>query len=45
LAAIRYFHRAAGLEAPTSDEKVKAVLSGNPAHDWRCGSPQESRDE
>jgi hypothetical protein len=28
LAAIRYFHRAAGLEAPTSDEKVKAVLSG-----------------
>jgi site-specific recombinase XerD len=28
LAAIRYFHRAAGLEAPTGDEKVKAVLSG-----------------
>jgi site-specific recombinase XerD len=28
LAAIRYFHRAAGLEAPTSDKKVKAVLSG-----------------
>jgi site-specific recombinase XerD len=28
LAAIRYFHRAAGYEAPTSDEKVKAVLSG-----------------
>jgi hypothetical protein len=25
---IRYFHRAAGLEAPTDDEKVKAVLSG-----------------
>src|SRR3954454_10839089 len=28
LAAIRYFHRAAGLEAPTGDEKVKAALSG-----------------
>jgi hypothetical protein len=28
LAAIRYFDRAAGLEAPTGDEKVKAVLSG-----------------
>ena len=28
LAAIRYFHRAAGLEAPTADEKVKAVLAG-----------------
>jgi site-specific recombinase XerD len=28
LAAIRYFHRAAGYDAPTSDEKVKAVLSG-----------------
>jgi site-specific recombinase XerD len=28
LAAIRYFHRAAGLETPTADEKVKAVLSG-----------------
>lgn len=28
LAAIRYFHRAAGLEPPTSDEKVKAVLAG-----------------
>jgi site-specific recombinase XerD len=28
LAAIRYFHRAAGFETPTSDEKVKAVLSG-----------------
>src|SRR5262249_2591915 len=28
LAAIRYFHRAAGYEAPTGDEKVKAVLSG-----------------
>jgi site-specific recombinase XerD len=28
LAAIRYFHRAAGLETPTGDEKVKAVLSG-----------------
>ena len=28
LAAIRYFHRAAGYETPTSDEKVKAVLSG-----------------
>ena len=27
-AAIRYFHRAAGLEIPTADEKVKAVLSG-----------------
>jgi Phage integrase, N-terminal SAM-like domain len=28
LAAIRYFHRAAGYETPTTDEKVKAVLSG-----------------
>src|SRR5262249_34380935 len=28
LAAVRYFHRAAGHETPTSDEKVKAVLSG-----------------
>jgi site-specific recombinase XerD len=28
LAAIRYFHRAAGHDTPTSDEKVKAVLSG-----------------
>jgi site-specific recombinase XerD len=28
LAAIRYFHRAAGYETPTADEKVKAVLSG-----------------
>jgi site-specific recombinase XerD len=28
LAAVRYFHRAAGLETPTTDEKVKAVLSG-----------------
>jgi site-specific recombinase XerD len=28
LAAVRYFHRAAGYETPTSDEKVKAVLSG-----------------
>jgi hypothetical protein len=28
LAAIRYFHRAAGCDTPTSDEKVKAVLSG-----------------
>jgi site-specific recombinase XerD len=28
LAAIRYFHRASGYETPTSDEKVKAVLSG-----------------
>src|SRR4051812_6295038 len=28
LAAIRYFHRAAGFETPTGDEKVKAVLSG-----------------
>jgi site-specific recombinase XerD len=28
LAAIRYFHRAAGLETPTGDEKVKAVLAG-----------------
>jgi site-specific recombinase XerD len=28
LAAIRYFHRAVGLETPTGDEKVKAVLSG-----------------
>jgi hypothetical protein len=45
LAAIRCFHRAAGLEAPTGDEKVKAVLSGIAAHDWRCGGPQESRDE
>src|SRR5215471_5449524 len=28
LAAIRYFHRAAGFDTPTGDEKVKAVLSG-----------------
>jgi site-specific recombinase XerD len=28
LAAIRYFHRAAGHETPTGDEKIKAVLSG-----------------
>jgi site-specific recombinase XerD len=28
LAAVRYFHRAAGYETPTSDEKVKTVLSG-----------------
>src|SRR5262249_50957772 len=28
LAAIGYFHRAAGHETPTGDEKVKAVLSG-----------------
>jgi site-specific recombinase XerD len=28
LAAVRYFHRAAGHETPTGDEKVKAVLSG-----------------
>jgi site-specific recombinase XerD len=28
LAAVRYFHRAAGYETPTGDEKVKAVLSG-----------------
>jgi site-specific recombinase XerD len=28
LAAIRYFHRAAGHDTPTGDEKVKAVLSG-----------------
>ena len=28
LAAIRYFHRAAGYDTPTDDEKVKAVLSG-----------------
>jgi site-specific recombinase XerD len=28
LAAIRYFHRAAGHETPTGDEKVKATLSG-----------------
>jgi site-specific recombinase XerC len=28
LAAIRYFHRAAGYDTPTGDEKVKAVLSG-----------------
>jgi hypothetical protein len=28
LAAIRYFHRAAGFESPSGDEKVKAVLSG-----------------
>src|SRR5262245_33564015 len=28
LAAIRYFHRAAGYDSPTGDEKVKAVLSG-----------------
>jgi integrase len=25
---VRYFHRAAGYETPTSDEKVKTVLSG-----------------
>jgi site-specific recombinase XerD len=28
LAAIRHFHRTAGYDTPTSDEKVKAVLSG-----------------
>jgi hypothetical protein len=28
LAAVRYFHRAAGYETPTSNEKVKAVFSG-----------------
>ena len=28
LGAVRYFHRADGHETPTSDEKVKAVLSG-----------------
>jgi site-specific recombinase XerD len=28
LAAVRYFHRAAGYDSPTGDEKVKAVLSG-----------------
>jgi hypothetical protein len=28
LAAIRYFYRAAGLETPTGDEQVKAVLFG-----------------
>jgi len=28
LAAVRYFHRAAGYETPTADEKVKQVLSG-----------------
>src|SRR5215831_18669833 len=28
LAAVRYSHRAAGYETPTSDEKVKTVLSG-----------------
>jgi site-specific recombinase XerD len=28
LAAIRYFHRAAGHDTPTVDEKVKAVLAG-----------------
>jgi site-specific recombinase XerD len=28
LAAIRYFHRAAGFDTPTGDEKLKAVLSG-----------------
>src|SRR5262249_3496266 len=28
LAAIRYFHRAAGYDSPTGDERVKAVLSG-----------------
>ena len=28
MAAIRYFHRAAGHDTPTGDEKVKAVLSG-----------------
>jgi site-specific recombinase XerD len=28
LAALRYFHRAAGHESPTTDEKIKAVLAG-----------------
>jgi Phage integrase, N-terminal SAM-like domain len=28
LAAVRYYHRAAGYEAPTADERVKAVLAG-----------------
>jgi site-specific recombinase XerC len=28
LAAIRYFHRAAGYDTPTGEDKVKAVLSG-----------------
>jgi site-specific recombinase XerD len=28
LAAIRYFHRAAGEDTPTGDERVKAVLAG-----------------
>jgi site-specific recombinase XerD len=28
VAAIRYFHRAAGYDTPTGDEKVKATLSG-----------------
>jgi integrase len=28
LAALRYFHRAAGYDAPTGDEKVKATLGG-----------------
>src|SRR6266567_3708691 len=28
LAAVRYFHRAAGYDTPTGDEKVKAVLAG-----------------
>jgi site-specific recombinase XerD len=28
LAAIRYFHRTAGYDTPTGDERVKAVLSG-----------------
>jgi hypothetical protein len=28
LAAIRYFHRAAGYDSPTGDEAVKATLSG-----------------
>ena len=28
LAAVRYYHRAAGYDTPTGDEKVKAVLAG-----------------
>jgi hypothetical protein len=28
MAAVRYFHRAAGYETPTSDEKVTTLVSG-----------------
>jgi hypothetical protein len=44
LAAIRYFHRAAGYKTPTGDEKVKAVLSGIRAHDRGGAGAEESGD-